>query len=169
MRCYSVKNEKITKGIPDVVPYDPRVAVTKAGLIMNAQFILEGNPKDDDTFQDRQSEDLSAASELAYFELVPVNKKRHKYVLIAYNPTEYRLDKEHGDCSEIIYRSPEWFVVRTPLSEGCLIPRIYEPTHFIEVKKGELTRKELTAKAKRDRQRERIRKRREKFTTVYEY
>lgn len=167
MKCFSIKAGEIVVGVPDTLPHHPKVIIKK-GMIINAQAELE-IIDDDDDFQDMLTDDLSSASELAYFELVKSPaKSKDKYILLAYNPQEYRLAREYGDNSDILYRSPDIFVVRAPFKKCCLFPRA-STGYCFRIPKDALVRELADTKKRQALDRFQIEERRKACTTVYRF
>ena len=174
MKCFSIdETGEVLPGLPEAVPRDPKVPVKK-GLVPNAEFLLEAAPDDVDDFAELQREDLSAASELALFELIkPAPKsKKQGYVLIGYSMFSYRLSKEHGDESHVVYRGTDGYVViRAPKNACYICPRKKEgsPDVYYTVKKGVLAPVKITPATREKLRRAKINRRRAEHTVVYEY
>lgn len=140
MKCFWINKGKIVEGLPTEVPYDPAVEISD-GIVPRADFLLEST---DDEGQDRMKENLSAASELAYFELIPEFKKKYTTVLIAFDPTEYRLAPDGGDNSEVLYRSPELFVIKSPYDQCLLMPIGSAPSsYYYTIVKQKLVKRKI--------------------------
>jgi len=170
MYCYSIKNGKIVKGLPDTVPHDPAIKVTEDGMILKAQFLLESVAGNRDSLLEIQKLDLTAASSLALFELAPHEQnKKQTHILVGFDPVECRLAKEYGDESDLVYRTAGLFVARCPKKAFYICPKDPEAMHAFEIKKNVPVRLELEAGDVIDRERRRIDKRRESDTVVFKY
>lgn len=170
MKCFSIKSGEVAKGVPDTIPHDPAVKSTKTGMITEAEFVLEASDKEDD-FGDIMDEDLSGASELAYFELTKAAKKTRgkkappdDYILVAFDPAEYRRAPEYGDQSEILYKSIGTYLALVQVENCYLFPHASKDCCFT-VKDGKLVKDELTFKDVKAMDRSAIERRRERGDT----
>lgn len=168
MKCFTIKEGKVTAGISVDVPHDPAV-VFKDGVVREAGFILETFMDDDEGFTHMLKTDLSSASELAAFELTPSSKRaKRTHILVAVDPSEVRRAEELGDTSDVVHRGRSMLVFRCPV-QACVLADVKIHGRFYSVVRGVL--KVMPGKGGRVSKLKRslVEERRKKETMVYEY
>jgi len=121
MKCYTISDNKVLKGIQsEVLPITGALS-SPDGLVTDAIAVPVTVERDGIDFTSMFSGNLQNATAVCrVIFTVPDKKIKSDRVLVGYDPRKWYPDKSRGDGSTIIYRSPSLFVLMSKQDEMVL-------------------------------------------------